>query len=606
MAAPERVEDVGHHVIDGGRLARHERFGALEAAPELAAEHLPADELLVAAHPGVRHHPWVRVVGLGVGVRVVFRIHIDHLHHEVRVGARRGHHQVGPDRAGNRQVLRERIRLVDEHVGALRRKPLVFHHVLPRHAGGGAARKRHGLGGVAHVLVEVARRTTGRIEREPAAGVEVERAPGRLARRPFRQRVPAVAPRLEDGGLGEAVRAVPRQDGLKEGILDLLLVVLTRLAAERHVAQPAALGSRPAAVRPGPHHQGVGHAGVLPFDVLVDLQRAEQVLRVEPAAHRQHRRPDALEVRADVPRLPEGVVGLVRHQVVPELHLALEVALVHPRERTERQVEPVAVERLIVEPRPGLRRRLGPRPAEAGVEAERVGQVERAVVMPVVTDEPVGDRRLRRDGFQRGVMGDGAHRRVEPGVRDAVHPDLAVMVGHVLQQPFDRVVGVRRLVDVLRPRLRRHVRPDILELALRHQPSANVLVDEDVPVADEQVRRAEAAAVGIRAVGRHAVRRPVEENRVRSRGVLRDVNRGEQLHPVAHRHLVLLLHVVRPDVVGPLPRGGGRCKASLQAGSDRCGPLECDGQPKDRGAQPGQDLRSLHRVPPPNKSTRSL
>ena len=69
----------------------------------------------------------------------------------------------------------------------------------------------------------------------------------------------------------------------------------------------------------------------------------------------------------------------------------------------------------------GALHRLRPRMAEAAEEAERVRQVERAVVMEVVADEPVGDRRLRRGGLQRGMRVDDAGGGVEAGIRDAPH-----------------------------------------------------------------------------------------------------------------------------------------------------------------------------------------
>ncbi len=97
------------------------------------------------------------------------------------------------------------------------------------------------------------------------------------------------------------------------------------MALKRHVAQLVAVAARPAAVDPRAHDQRVGDAGALLFDGAVGLQRAEQVLGVEPAADGHHRRLDVLEVRAEVARLPELVVGAVLHHLVPERDLALEV-----------------------------------------------------------------------------------------------------------------------------------------------------------------------------------------------------------------------------------------------------------------------------------------
>ena len=141
-------------------------------------------------------------------------------------------------------------------------------------------------------------------------------------------------------------------------------------------------------------------------------------------------------------------------------------------------------------------------------------ELERAVVVPVVAGEPVGDRRLRRRGLERGVGVDHAGGRVEPGVRDAPHADPAVVVGHVLEQPVDRVERVGALVDVGGAGLLRPVRPHVDELALRHPAPAHVLVDHDVALGAEERRRAEVRLVGVDAVGLNAVGRPAEHDRV--------------------------------------------------------------------------------------------
>ncbi len=122
-------------------------------------------------------------------------------------------------------------------------------------------------------------------------------------------------------------------------------------------------------------------------------------------------------------------------------------------------------------------------------------------MVPVVAGEPVGDRRLGRRGLERGVGVDHAGGRVEPGIRDAPHPDPAVVVGHVLDQPVDRVEGIGALVDLVRAGLLRPVRPHVDELALRHPAAAHVLVDHDVALVAEERRGAEVRLVGVDAVG---------------------------------------------------------------------------------------------------------
>ena len=263
---------------------------------------------------------------------------------------------------------------------------------------------------------------------------------------------------------------------------DLLAVELAGLAVE--VDHPHLLagvaGRAPLPVVPGAHDEGVGGAGGRLLDRLVAFQGAEEVLGVEPAAHRQHGGFDIIEVRPDVAGLPPGVVGPVLHQLVPEGDAALEVLRVGVGERPHPEEEVVAVGGLVVEAGDGpLGGRLGAGSAEVGQEVEGVREPEDAVAVEVVADEPVGDGGLRRRRLERGVGAHQAARGVEPGVGDPPLADPAVVVGDVLRQPLDRVVGVGRLVDpggVGAGPGRAHVD----ELPLRHVSAADVLVGEDV------------------------------------------------------------------------------------------------------------------------------
>ncbi len=544
MAGAERVERVGHHVLDARHRARLERLRLLVAVPELAPHHLAADELLISAHAR-RPAPLDRAVGGRRRPRVGVRVDVDELHHPVRVGAGRRHLEARPDRAGQRHVGLEHVGHVGQHVRATGGETLVVHHVRGRHADGDVIDVRDRLGRVADVLVEglaAGRRGPG----EPAARREVERLCGGLRRRPGVHLPPLVPPGLEHVGFGQpGVRRV-LQVVLEERELDLLLEEAAGLRAEPHVAEVLAV-ARPPAVGPRPHDEGVRRAGAVALDVLVGLERAEEVLGVEPAADGQDGGLDALEVRPEVARLPEGVVRLVRHHLVPEGDRVLQVERVRVRERHELLVELVPVLGAEVEPRTRLRRRGRARLPEAREEAEGVRQVEGAVVMEVVADEPVGDGRLGRHGLERGVGVDHAGGGVEARVRDAPHAHAAVVPGDVLQQPLDRVVRVRALVDVRRARLLREVRPHVDELALRHHPPAHVLVDEDVALAHEAGGRPETVLVRVGAVGRHAVGRAVEENRVGRAAILGHVHGREELHAVAHRDAVLELGIGRLD-----------------------------------------------------------
>src|SRR5262249_37665099 len=158
----------------------------------------------------------------------------------------------------------------------------------------------------------------------------------------------------------------------------------------------------------------------------------EEVLGVEPAAYRQQGWLDVLQVRPKVAGFPEGVVGRVRGQLVPEQVLATEVPCVEVGPRAEAQEEVVPVGRAVLE---GgvvrLTNRPGPGRALAGGVIDGVAEEERAVVMPVVPDERIDDWGLWRDRLQGRVGVDCRLRREEAAVRHPVIPDLAVVTADV-------------------------------------------------------------------------------------------------------------------------------------------------------------------------------
>ena len=53
-----------------------------------------------------------------------------------------------------------------------------------------------------------------------------------------------------------------------------------------------------------------------------------------------------------------------------------------------------------------------------------------------------------------------SHQRQDPVIRDAENADLTIRLFHVLYQPIDRVIGIRRMVDTgwILPALQRPVR----------------------------------------------------------------------------------------------------------------------------------------------------
>src|SRR6185503_16634834 len=143
------------------------------------------------------------------------------------------------------------------------------------------------------------------------------------------------------------------------------------------------VSARPAAVRPGADDEHVEGARIPPLDLAIDLERAEEVLRVEPSAHGHDGGLYALEMGPQVSRLPELVVRVVLHQLLPERDPALEEARLRVRERAELQVELVAIGRFEVERLGPLARGLLERLPKGREEAKRVWKVKRAVVVEV-------------------------------------------------------------------------------------------------------------------------------------------------------------------------------------------------------------------------------
>jgi hypothetical protein len=329
---------------------------------------------------------------------------------------------------------------------------------------------------------------------------------------------------------------------------------------------------------PRPHDQAVRGSGTLACDGREGSQRAHQVLRVVPATHGQHGGRDVAEVPPDRAVLPERVVGGVL-EVGHPVRIGIEaVASGHLGKRTGLEVEPVPVVRAVVERRVRrcVRLRLGPPRRKPDVEAEVVRQHEGAVVERVVAEKVVGDRGLRGHRPKRRMSVDHAGRHVEAGVRHPPHAHAAVVAGDGLQQPVDRVPGVRALVHGRRRLpLTRHVRPHFLPDAFRQVPAPHVLVDEDEAVALEMIGRAERASGGARAIRPGAIRRPLQHERV-SRLHARPgrVDDRVQARPVTHRNDVLGLDV------------GGRCGARV--GRRRLARGGTGGTPRHLAAPAGQ------------------
>ena len=79
--------------------------------------------------------------------------------------------------------------------------------------------------------------------------------------------------------------------------------------------------------------------------------------------------------------------------------------------------------------------------AESTHEIESHWQHERTIAVKVI-EEPIRDRRLRRNRFQRGMRIDAACRTVETRIGYPPQADTRVVVIDVLDQPLDRVIRV--------------------------------------------------------------------------------------------------------------------------------------------------------------------
>ena len=330
---------------------------------------------------------------------------------------------------------------------------------------------------------------------------------------------------------------------------------------------------------PRSHDQSVGGGGAVLFQRIEKLERAGEILGVEPSAHPEHGGGDVLHVRRLRARLPVLVVSGVFDGVVPIDVGVLQVLLVSVGDGAHAEEEIVGVHGAGVEAH-GLNGALGLRLTgqEAGVEAEVGGEVERAVVIAIVAVADVAHRGLRGDGFEGGV---GVHESVggeEAGVGDAPHADLAVVVGHVLDEPVDGVEGVGAFVGVLGSIVAGLVGADVDEDAFGHVAAADIFIDEDEAFLFGGHGRADLGLVVIGAVRSDAVRRALHDDGVGLRGVLGDVGAGEEADSVAHGDAVFVLGVVGLGVgeVGAFSVGEGLRNERLS--DERCRKEQADGR----------------------------
>ena len=231
-------------------------------------------------------------------------------------------------------------------------------------------------------------------------------------------------------------------------------------------------------------------------------------------------------MRTRIARLPEVVVVRMGDDFRPELD-ALQVRIDDVRNSAEFEEEPVIVLHRPLERRGAFARRRRTRYAVARVERERVELEKRSVVMPVIAQEPVGDRGLRGDGLERRVGARDRRGGVKTWVGDAENPDAPVVALDVLDEPVDRIVRIGRFIDVGGAWRPGQLRPDVLEGALAHVAAAHVLEHQDVPVLEHVAKGADLARELVHPGGLGVVRSAVDEDGVGPARVLRYVDRRE-------------------------------------------------------------------------------
>jgi len=220
---------------------------------------------------------------------------------------------------------------------------------------------------------------------------------------------------------------------------------------------------------------------------------------------------------------------------------------------------------------------------EVDIEAVVGGEHEGPAVVAVVVEEEVGHRGLGAGGLDGGMRVDNGGRGVEAGVADAGDADLAVVVGDVLEEELDGVVGVGGLVGLIGG-LVVDVGAHLLEDALAVGAATNVLADEDVAGLEQLLADAEAGWCFVLAVRGAAIRGAGHEKRVGALvlegSLLRNVDGGEEVDAVAHGDAVLILGVVGLDEVlsGGSGWGLGDGTVDGSCNKDRCC-YECKTEP---------------------------
>ena len=133
---------------------------------------------------------------------------------------------------------------------------------------------------------------------------------------------------------------------------------------------------------------------------------------------------------------------------------------------------------------------------------------------------------------------------VKTGIRNPHHPDFTVVIGNILDQPFDGIPGIRAFIEIRRILFFGEMRPHVDKIAFRHPSAANVLIDEDVARFSKQRRWAQVLTILVNPVWFNAVGGTGQHHWIGLRRILRHVHGGKQPFAITHRNSIFVLRIV--------------------------------------------------------------
>ena len=383
-------------------------------------------------------------------------------------------------------------------------------------------------------------------------GVQVQVTNPSIPRRPGIVGTPPIGPGFEHEGFRQIQVPLVFQVEVEEGQLHLFSIVHGCVGSKADVAQAVTGPVDPASVTPRTDDQRVLIRRVVSFDRGVDTQWTVIILRIEPARHVEYGMRDIIQVFEQVLGLPVLIVGPVLDELVPHRDPAVKALVVHIGDgaKIQKKTIPVGSTVLVLADLP-LRRALPHLCALPG-PVEAVHQAEGAVVVVVVPDVLVRRTGLRRGGLKCRMGLDHSHDSQPTGVGDPPLPHSSVGTGNGFQEPFDRIVGVTRIIGVKRAALVSDIRAVMLEQAFGTEFAPDVLIDKDIPFPGKSGRRSQGGLVAVGTVGAQTVGGALEKDRIVLRVVLGNIHFSEQPNTVSHRNHVFELGVVLFNEAGTL------------------------------------------------------